>query len=94
MYVRHKVADFRAWKPVYDADDTRCKQFGCKSSAVFTNTQHPNDVLAVLDWDTKEQAKKFGQLLGLKEAEDRAGVISVPEVSIGEYGEKQSDAWV
>ena len=81
MYVRHKVADFKKWKPVYDEHDAVRKQSGCKSSTVFINAQNPNEILAVLDWDTKDQALKFGQSPGLKEAEERGGVISVPEVS-------------
>ena len=81
MYVRHKVADFGKWKSVFDAHDATRKQFGCKSAAVFTNAQNPNEILAVLDWDTKEQAIKFGQSPGLKEAEERGGVVNVPEVS-------------
>lgn len=84
MYVRHKVADFKTWKPVYDEHDAVRKQFGCKSSTVFTNAQNPNEILAVLDWDTKEQAIKFGQSSSLKEVEERSGVTSVPEVSFAE----------
>lgn len=84
MYVRHKVADFKTWKPVYDQHESVRKQFGCKKSEVFTNTQNPNEVLVTLDWDTKEQAIKFGQSPSLKEAEERGGVISVPEVSFTE----------
>ena len=84
MYVRHQVADFKKWKPVYDAHDSVRKQFGCKKSEVFTNTQNPNEVLVTLDWDNKEQAIKFGQSPSLKEAEERGGVTSVPEVSFAE----------
>jgi hypothetical protein len=84
MTVRHKVADFKTWKPVFDQHDAVRKQFGCKGGDVFANVQNPNDVLVVLQWDSKEQAIKFGQSPGLKEAEERGGVLSVPEVSFAE----------
>ena len=84
MYVRHKVADFKTWKPVYDGHAAVREQFGCKKADVFTNIQNPNEVLAVFDWDTKEYAIQFGQSSSLKEAEERAGVISKPEVSFSE----------
>ena len=81
MIVRHKVADYKTWKPVYDEHDAVRKQFGCKNDAVFSNVQDPNDVLVVLQWESKEDAMKFGQSPSLKEAEERSGVVSVPEVS-------------
>ena len=84
MYVRHQVADFGKWKSVYDGHDATRKQFGCKKAEVFTNAQNPNEILAVLDWDTKEQAIKFGQSSSLKEAEERGGVTSIPEVSFAD----------
>ena len=84
MFVKHQVADFAKWKPVYDQHDATRKQFGCKKSEVFTNAQNPNEVLVTLEWDNKEQAIKFGQSPSLKEAEECGGVISVPEVSFAE----------
>ena len=84
MTVRHKVADFAKWKPVYDQHDVVRKQFGCQAADVFSNVQNPNDVMVVLQWENKEQAMKFGQSPTLKEAEERGGVVGVPEVSFAE----------
>ena len=83
-YVRHKVADFSKWKTVYDQHDAIRKQFGCKKSEVFTNTQNPNEVLVVTEWDSKEQAAKFDSSANLKEAMQNAGVVSTPEFSFAE----------
>ncbi len=83
-YVRHKVADFNKWKVVYDQHDAIRKQFGCKKSEVFTNSQNPNEVLVVTEWDSKEQAAKFDSSASLKEAMQNAGVISAPEFSFAE----------
>jgi hypothetical protein len=84
MYVRHNVADFSKWKPVYDEHEAARKQFGCKKADVFTNTQNPNEVIAVLEWENKDQALQFGASPSLKEVLQRSGVVSVPEVSFVE----------
>jgi len=84
MYVRHQVADFKTWKPVFDEHDATRKEFGCKSSSVFTNTQNPNEVLSVFEWDSKDHAIKFGQSPGLKDAMERGGVVSAPDISFAE----------
>jgi quinol monooxygenase YgiN len=84
VYVRHKVADFAKWKPAFDQHDATRKQFGCKNAEVFTNSQNPNEVLAVLEWDSKEQAKKFDESANLKEVMQHAGVISAPEFTFSE----------
>lgn len=81
MYVRHQVADFNKWKPVFDEHDSVRRQFGCKSIAVFTNIEHPNDVLIVSEWGSKEEAMAFGQSPSLKEAMEHAGVLGMPEIS-------------
>lgn len=83
-YVRHKVADFKNWKAAYDGHDSTRKQYGCKKSEVFTNTQNPNEVLLVMEWESKEQAAKFDASANLKETMQHAGVINVPEFSFAE----------
>lgn len=83
-YVRHTVADFDAWKIVYDQHDATRKQFGCKKSEVFTNHQNPNEVLVVTEWDSKEQAEKFDASPDLRAAMKNAGVASIPEFSFAE----------
>jgi len=81
MIVRHNVADYKTWKPVFDQHGAVRKQYGCQSDAVFSNVQDPNDVLVVMQWNSKADAMKFGQSPSLKEAEERAGVVGIPEVS-------------
>jgi len=84
MFIRHRVADFTKWKVAYDNHDAIRKQFGCTKAEVFTNTQNPNDVLAVHHWDNKEQALKFIQSPGLKETMTNAGVLDAPEFNFSE----------
>jgi quinol monooxygenase YgiN len=84
MFIRHTVADFAKWKATYDQNDALRKQFGCIKAEVFTNTQNPNDVLAVHYWEDLERAAEFIQSPILKEAMAHAGVTSTPEFSFAD----------
>jgi hypothetical protein len=84
MYVRHTVADFEKWKSIFDNHDGTRKQFGAKKSDAFTNSQNPNEVLAVIEWDNKEQANKFLHESNLKEVMQNGGVLGAPDVSFVE----------
>jgi heme-degrading monooxygenase HmoA len=83
-YVRHRVADFKKWKSAFDQHDATRKQYGCKKSEIFTNVESPNDVLVVLEWESKEHAAKFDASSNLKETMQHSGVISEPEFSFAE----------
>ena len=80
----HKVADFNKWKVVFEEGEPAPKQLASSGSHVFRNNANPNEVLVVTDWDNKEQGMKFGQSPELKNAMERAGVTSVPEISYAE----------
>jgi quinol monooxygenase YgiN len=84
MYVRHKVADFEKWKVVFEEVEPFRQKMGSSGSHVFRNHSNPNEVLVITDWDNKEQGMKFGDSPELKEAMQRAGVISAPEISFSE----------
>jgi quinol monooxygenase YgiN len=80
LYVRHLVADFAKWKPVYDGHESTRKEFGEKRSEVFTSTTNPNDVLLVFEWESRDRAQEFLETSNLKEVMESAGVVSQPEV--------------
>lgn len=84
MYVRLKVADFDKWKIVFEEVEPFRKQSGSSGSYVFRNYANQNEVLVISDWDNKEQGIKFGQSTELKNAMERAGVLSAPEISFAE----------
>jgi quinol monooxygenase YgiN len=83
-YVRHKVADFKKWRSAFDQHGATRKEYGCRKAEIFTNVDSPNDVLVVLEWESKEHAAKFDASNNLKETMEHAGVISKPEFSFAE----------
>jgi quinol monooxygenase YgiN len=84
MYVRHKVADFNKWKTIFEQVEPFRKESGSSGSHVFQNYANQNEVLVITDWDNKIQGIKFGQSAELKNAMERAGVISAPEITFSE----------
>lgn len=80
ILVRHKVADFNKWKPVfYDHGEAR-KKSGSQGGRVFRNADDQNEVVILLAWDNIENARRFAQSEDLRNAMERAGVADQPDV--------------
>ncbi len=84
MYVRHTVADFAVWKKVFDDHDATRKNFGAKKSEVFTNSENPNEIIALIVWDNKGQAIDFMEKSNLKTIMENGGVLTAPDISFAE----------
>ena len=80
LFVRHKVADYKAWRKVYDAFDAERKPMGVTGHAVFQSADDPNDVTAWHDFESLEKAKTFSTSEKLKNAMGKAGVQGKPEI--------------
>jgi len=84
LIVRHTVADYAAWRAVYDEVDPLRTSHGCTGERVLQLPGDPNDVVAIHEFPTVEQAREFGDDPALKEAMGRAGVNSAPRFEIFE----------
>jgi heme-degrading monooxygenase HmoA len=82
MLVHHKVRDFGKWIPFFDRDESRRKTSGSKSAQVFQNVEDPTDVFILFEWDSAENARKFGKSEDLKKIMEQAGVIGIPHMHI------------
>lgn len=80
--VRHKVEDYDKWREVYDEAQDMKASFGQKneSSRVFRDSDDPNMVTVLGEFDTKENAEKFFNSEELKAAMQKAGVQGQPEI--------------
>ncbi len=80
LVVHHKVEDYDKWYPVYTQDAVNRKAFGSKGARLFRSKSDPNDLVIIyLGWDL-EDAQRFTQSPGLREAMQKAGVIGMPEI--------------
>ncbi len=80
MLIRHKLADFDKWYPVYKEHATMRKNAGSQSSRLFRNADNPNEALLLFEWDTIENAKTFAHSDELRETMKDAGVLEKPDV--------------
>lgn len=80
MMVHHRVRDFAKWKPFFERHESTRKASGSKGAQVFQNVEDPTDVFVLFEWDSVENATKFGMSEDLKKTMEQAGVIGVPHI--------------
>ena len=80
LFVRHNVADYGAWRKVYDEFDAERRPMGVTGDAVFQSIDNPNDVTVWHDFDTAEVAQAFASSDELKNAMQQSGVQGEPQV--------------
>jgi len=78
--VRHKVADFAKWKPVYDAHGSARAGAGLKELHLLRNTDNPNEVILLFSADDVDKARGFATSADLRDAMQKAGVTDKPDV--------------
>jgi heme-degrading monooxygenase HmoA len=80
VLIRHTVADYATWKPVYDEHANTRKASGSKGARLFRNANNPQEMLILLEWDDLEKARQFTQSAELRQAMQRAGVTDQPDI--------------
>jgi heme-degrading monooxygenase HmoA len=80
MLIRHKVADFAKWKPVYDAHASARQSAGLKEEHLLRNVEDPNEVILLFSAQDLNKAKAFAVSDDLREAMQKAGVSDKPNV--------------
>jgi heme-degrading monooxygenase HmoA len=80
LLIRHHVADYLAWKAVFDEHEPARRANGSQGSRLFRNAADPNEILLLLEWDDLERARLFADSDDLREAMTRAGVTDRPDI--------------
>ncbi|HEX7478129.1 MAG TPA: hypothetical protein VF331_10010 [Polyangiales bacterium] len=81
LIVKHRVANFEAWKKVFDGMDATRKAHGWLSSIVYQDAADPNLVTIVNRVKDLDGAKRYGAGADIRAAMERGGVMGAPEVS-------------
>ncbi len=84
MFVRHRVADYARWKPVFDEHEAMRKQYGVTAHSVHRDPDDPNVVIIAARVSDVNRAKEFAQSESLRSAMERAGVQGAPEIWFAE----------
>ena len=78
--IRHKVADYDAWKAVYDTMPPTSR--GAKFARVNRSVDDPNVVAVVTGFDTIEELQAFNESDELRAKMAEAGVVGEPRIEI------------
>jgi hypothetical protein len=80
LFVRHTVADYAAWRKMYDEFDAKRKSMGVTSDGVYQLDGNPNDVTIYHEFNTMDAAKALAASPELRDAMARGGVVGTPDV--------------
>ena len=80
VLIRHKVADFAKWKPIYDAHSSARQNAGLREEYLLRNVDDPNEVILLFSAEDLEKAKTFAASDDLRQAMQKAGVSDKPDV--------------
>ena len=78
--VRHKVADFAKWKPVYDAHLPARQKAGLKELHLFRNADDRNEVIGLFEADDLQKVREFAASADLREKMQDSGVVDKPDI--------------
>jgi len=80
MFVRHTVADYDAWRRVYDSAAEMQEAAGVRGKGVFQSVDDPTDITVWHDFDDLDAAQAFAGAGDLRERLVASGVQGEPEV--------------
>jgi hypothetical protein len=80
MVIQHKVRDYDAWRPVYDAHQGSRTGAGVTNGRVYRRAEDPNDLLLVHDVADVAKARAWTEGEDLRAAMQKAGVVSEPVI--------------
>ena len=89
VMVKHTVADYARWKPIFDADGANRQAGGSQGGQLFRSADDPNEVVMLFEWDL-EQARQYSQREEVRAKMQAAGVLDPPEISFLEEIEQLS----
>jgi hypothetical protein len=82
VIIRHRVADFDAWKAAFDDHASVRRDHGLTDTSLLRDEDDADMVTIVLSTDDTARAREFLGSDDLKETMAGAGVVSQPEVWI------------
>ena len=80
MLVRHRVADFPAWKRVFDSHAAAQRAAGLRVRHVLRGRDDPAEVVLLFDVEDVERATGFVTSPEVPDAKVASGVVDRPEI--------------
>ena len=88
LIVQHHVKDYEQWKPIFDEHEKVRRQHGGTGHRLNRSLDDRNTLVIAIEFETAEGARAFAADPSLKEAMDRAGVDSAPNIYLCEQVEQ------
>lgn len=82
VMLSHEVKNFDDWKVLFDSDEANRASAGLNMHGVFQAHDNPNKVTIIGEAPSAEAVFAFVSNPALKEAMEKGGVISAPEMKI------------
>jgi hypothetical protein len=80
MVVQHKVSDYTAWRPVYDAHEASRTGAGVTNGRVYRKAEDPNDLLLLHEVADVAKARAWTEGDDLRTAMQKSGVVGEPAI--------------
>jgi quinol monooxygenase YgiN len=87
VIVRHRVRDYDAWKPVFDEHGEVRRRHGALGHQIYRVSSDPQELIIVNLFKDAAGAQAFSADPSLRDAMERGGVVSAPEVTFCEQAE-------
>jgi len=82
LLVKHRVADYAAWRSVYDSVEGLRQQHGCTGAEVLVDPSDKEEVIVLHRFPSVDRAEAFASSAELRDAMGRAGVAGPPRIEI------------
>ncbi|MCH7577327.1 MAG: cyclase [Chloroflexi bacterium] len=80
MFIKHRVADYARWKPVFDEHEPLRIEYGTVGHSLHRDADDPNVIIIAFRVNDLNRAKEFAGSEELRAAMERAGVQGPPEI--------------
>ena len=80
VLIHHEVADYTAWKAVFDSAFDWRRKNGERNCRIFRSAGNVNDLTLLFEWESLEKARTFMASEELKARMAGAGVKGAPRV--------------
>ena len=80
MFIKHRVADYARWKPVFDEHEPLRIEYGTVGHSLHRDADDPNVIIIAFRVNDLNRAKEFAGSEELRAAMERAGVLGPPEI--------------
>ena len=80
LMVQHKVRDYAAWRPGYDAHEPSRVGAGITNGRVYRKAEDSNDLVLLFDVADVAKAKAWTQGEDLKTVMQKVGVLGAPSI--------------